>query len=128
METISCYRILLLYGIGNHVHHPFLLLMQNYLCKQPIGNKFQFGKNNIDLCLYLLETYSAVADPGFPVGGVVHPLGGGVDLRCGFFSVKMDAKTKELGPIGGGVRPARPLDPPMQCQQYRPLIQFLLRH
>ena len=49
-----------------------------------------------------------VADPGFPVGGGVHPLGAGVDplgagvdLRCGHFSVKMYAKTKELGPIGG---------------------------
>ena len=46
--------------------------------------------------------------------GGVHPLGG-VDLRCGCFSVKMYVKMKELGPIGGGVRPARPppLDPPM---------------
>ena len=26
---------------------------------------------------------------------------GGVDLRHGHFSVKMDAKTKELGPVGG---------------------------
>ena len=33
-------------------------------------------------------------------------------LRCGCFSVKMYAKIKELGPMGG-VRPARPLDPPM---------------
>ena len=54
----------------------------------------------------------AVADPGFPIGGV-HPLGGAVDFRHGHFLVKMYAKTKELGPIGGGVRPARPLDPPM---------------
>ena len=56
----------------------------------------------------------SVADPGFPVGGV-HPLGGGMDLRRGHFSVKMYAKTKELGPIGGGVRLARPPppDPPM---------------
>ena len=46
--------------------------------------------------------------------GGVHPLGrGGVDLRHGHFSVKMYVKTKELGPIGGGVRPARPIDPPM---------------
>ena len=36
-----------------------------------------------------------MADPGFPVGGDVHPLGGGVDLRHGHFSVKMYAKTKE---------------------------------
>ena len=39
--------------------------------------------------------------------------GGGVDLRRGHFSVKMYAKTKELGPIGGGVCRTRPLDPPM---------------
>ena len=58
--------------------------------------------------------YKTVADPGFPVGGGVHPLGGGVDLRRGCFSVKMYAKTKELGPMGGGVRLAHPsLDPPM---------------
>ena len=49
----------------------------------------------------------AVADPGFPVGGV-HPLGGCVDFRRGRFLVKMFAKTKELGPIGGGVHPACP--------------------
>ena len=50
-----------------------------------------------------------MADRGFPVGGCA-PVGGGggVDLRCGNFSVKMYAKTKELGPIGGGVCPACP--------------------
>ena len=52
--------------------------------------------------------YSAVADPGFPVGGM-YPLGGVVDIRCVHFSPKMCAKMKEVGPI------ARPLDPPMQC-------------
>ena len=36
------------------------------------------------------------------------PIRGGVDLRRRCFSVKMYAKMKELGPIGGGVRPARP--------------------
>ena len=58
--------------------------------------------------------YMTVADPGFPVGGGVHLLGGDVDLRRGHFSVKMYMKTKELGPIGGhapGTPP--PLDPPM---------------
>ena len=44
----------------------------------------------------------SVADPGFPVGGRA-PVSGGVDLRRGHFSVKMYAKTKELGPIGGHV-------------------------
>ena len=40
-----------------------------------------------------------------------------MDLRRGHFLVKMCAKTKELGPIGGGERLARPppLDPPMIC-------------
>ena len=42
---------------------------------------------------------SAVADRGFPVGGV-DPLGG-VGLQRGCFSVKMYVKTKELGPVGG---------------------------
>ena len=44
----------------------------------------------------------------------MHPLGGGMDLRHGLFLVKMYAKMKELGPIGGrapGTPP--PLDPPM---------------
>ena len=47
--------------------------------------------------------------------GGMHPLAGSVDLRHGHFLVKMYAKMKELGPIGEGVRPARPppLDPPM---------------
>ena len=54
------------------------------------------------------DIYISVADPGFPVGG------GGVDLQRRCFSVKMYAKMKELGPIGGGVRPSRPPpDPPM---------------
>ena len=60
-----------------------------------------------------------VADPGFPVGGhgpvrgACGPIGG-IDPRCGLFSAKMYAKTKELGPVGG-MHPARrpPLDPPM---------------
>ena len=38
---------------------------------------------------------TAVAGPGFPVGGV--------DLRCGSFSVKMYAEMEELGPVGGRV-------------------------
>ena len=48
-----------------------------------------------------------MADPGFPVGGGVDPLGGGVDLRRGCFSAKMYVKMKEFGPVGG-VRRARP--------------------
>ena len=49
----------------------------------------------------------AVADPGFPVGGV-DPLGGH-GPRHGCLLPKMYAKTKELGPVGGvcRARPAR---------------------
>ena len=40
-----------------------------------------------------------MADPGFPVGGVDPLRGRGPPTRC--LSVKMHAKTKELGPFGG---------------------------
>ena len=53
-----------------------------------------------------------MADPGFPVGGRA-PVRGGMDLRRGHFSVKMYAKTKELGPIGGACAGHTPLDLPM---------------
>ena len=36
-----------------------------------------------------------------------------MDLRHGHFLVKMYAKMKELGPIGGRVPGTPPLDPPM---------------
>ena len=53
---------------------------------------------------------------------------GGVDLRRGHFSVKMYAKTKELGPIGG-VRRARPLDPPMQTAiSFQPHTLMIHKH
>ena len=48
-------------------------------------------------------------------GGGRGPVRGAMDLRCGHFSAQMNVKTKELGPVGG-VRPARPLDPPMQTR------------
>ena len=48
-----------------------------------------------------------MADPGFPIGGCA-PLWGAMDLQCGCFLVKMYAKMKELGPIGGGMCPAHP--------------------
>ena len=42
------------------------------------------------------------------------PIREGMDLRHGRFLPKMCAKMKEFGPVGGGgVRRARPLDPPM---------------
>ena len=59
---------------------------------------------------------NTVVDPGFPIGGRA-PIRWGVDLRHGYFLVKMCAKTKELGPMGG-VRRARPLDPPMEYNEF----------
>ena len=52
----------------------------------------------------------AVAEPGFPVGGVV-------DSRGSNVSKILYVKTKEFGPLGG-VRRARPLDPPMGSLLY----------
>ena len=48
-----------------------------------------------------------MAGPGFPVGG-----GGGADLRCGRFSVKTRAKTKELDLDMGKAAPPAPQGPP----------------
>ena len=49
----------------------------------------------------------SVANQGFPVGRHA-PIRVGVDLRHGCFSVKMYAKMKELGPIGGRHAPGVP--------------------
>ena len=43
----------------------------------------------------------------------------------GAFSVKMYAKMKELGPIGGGMCLASPLDPPMQYTDTKYFVLFL---
>ena len=51
-------------------------------------------------------------DPGFSIGGRGPIWGGGFGLQRGHFSVKMYAKMKELGPVGGRAL-VRPLDPPM---------------
>ena len=68
-----------------------------------------FAHGQIMVCLMpkrnvlCIDCVKAVADPGFPVGG--HgPIRAGMDLLCGHFSPKMYAKTKELGPVGGGGR------------------------
>ena len=53
----------------------------------------------------------------FRRGGGVDPFWGGFGLQRGHFSVKMYAKMKELGPVGGRA-PARPLDPPMLLPQF----------
>ena len=51
----------------------------------------------------------AVADPGFPVWGVLSLWwGGGTDIRHGHYLVKMYAKTKEFDPVGGRM-PVAPL-------------------
>ena len=57
---------------------------------------------------YLRRTYYTGPDPGFSVGGGHGPILGGFGLQRGHFSVKMYAKMKELGPVGGGVCRARP--------------------
>ena len=62
-------------------------------------------------------------DPGFFVEVGVDPFWGGFGLQHGHFSVKMCAKMKELGPVGGRV-PARPLDPPMPCIVLRLLFSL----
>ena len=56
-------------------------------------NSFRCGKNTM--------RYVIICSGGSRISrrGGVHPLGG-MDLRCGCFSLKMYAKTKELGPIG----------------------------
>ena len=53
-------------------------------------------------------------DPGFSVGGGVDPFWGGFGLQRGHFSVKMYAKTKKLGPVGGAMHQHAPLDLPME--------------
>ena len=56
--------------------------------------------------------YYAVADPGFPVGGV--DLVGGRRLLRRLRFKNFYVETKESGPLrGGGGSRARPLDPPM---------------
>ena len=54
------------------------------------------------------KSWYSMADPGFPVGG------GSVDSRGGYVSKIFYVKTKESGPLGGGVRRASAnVDPPM---------------
>ena len=47
------------------------------------------------------------------------PFWGGFGLQRGHFSVKMYAKTKELGPVGGGRASARPTPPPPQIRLWK---------
>ena len=79
------------YGIIYHVHH---------------------------LCL-LFSCINIIVSGGSRIsrrGGGVHLLRGSVDFRRGHFLVKMYAKTKELGPMGGGGAGHTPLDLPMIVQ------------
>ena len=39
----------------------------------------------------------------------------------------MYAKMKEFGPMGGGVHPARPLDPPMHLVTYAPFVTVTVK-
>ena len=55
----------------------------------------------------------AVADLGFPVGGVLTHWGG-ANLRCIHFLAKTYAKTKEIDPVGGVHAGGAPLDLPME--------------
>ena len=73
-------------------------------------------KMNIYLVLSLTQFESnAVADPGFPVGGAVHPLGGGRGPpKWALFSENV-CKNERIGSHRGGMRWAHPLDLPMQC-------------
>ena len=64
----------------------------------------------LSCCLLMDEYQWRIQD--FPYRGC-GPIRGGVDLRCGHFSTKMSAKTKELGPVGGACARHAPLDPPM---------------
>ena len=51
---------------------------------------------------------NAVADPGFPVGGVADLVGGGANSRGGYFLKNLYVKTKEFGPLGGRMLAAPP--------------------
>ena len=67
--------------------------------------------SNVSVQMLVVKVLMKVASGGSRIshgGGGMHPLGGGVDLRRGHFSVKMYAKTKELVPIGGGMCLASP--------------------
>ena len=88
--------------LGHHV--PYLETESRYFSNVFIAT-FPISIN-IYLLLELLGNSSAVADPGFPKGGV--DLVGGVDSRGGYVSKNLYVEMKESEPG------ARPLDPPMK--------------
>ena len=74
------------------------------------------GKNLcIFFILFLIESNYAVADPGFPIGGRA-PIRGAWTSDVGTFRLKVYAKMKELGHIGGHVPGTPPLDPQRLCK------------
>ena len=54
-----------------------------------------------------------MADPGFPVGGGVDLVGGGVHSRGGYISKILYVKIKESRPLGGVRRAYINVDPPV---------------
>ena len=60
-----------------------------------------FGILYISLRYIYISGCTAGPDPEFSAGGGRGPILGGFGLKRGHFSVKMYAKTKELGPVGG---------------------------
>ena len=73
----------------------------------------RYGSTVLHQLFYLLQFYftfrnlKAVADPGFPVGGL-EPRKGGMDSRGGYVSKILYVKTKESGPLGGGACAGHP--------------------
>ena len=62
-----------------------------------------------------------MADPGFPVGGGVDPLGG-ESLTQALFGKNVCENERIGSRRGGGVHPARPLDPPMDY--YKSIFKY----
>ena len=94
------------------MHKPTEMTWQNLNSLHLSYYKCYYDTNGhcyLETLVILNQASEALVDPGFPVGGC-GPIMGGMDLQRGHFSLKMYAKTKELGPVGGR---ARPLDPPM---------------
>ena len=64
----------------------------------------------------------AVANPGFPLGGV-DLVGGGIDSRGSYISKIVYVEMKESGPLGVERAPGTPLDPTMN----RVLVIFFVK-
>ena len=60
-------------------------------------------KHSVDAVSKRSKAHSFIIRAGSRIfcRGGVDPFWGGFGLQCGHFSVKMYAKTKELGPVGG---------------------------